>query len=327
MLPGKHSNFVSDYHSDCEQMLTKKYAIMEEDQTFHPYQFKAATKTTNGINGKLPSNGITHAIEGEKIKRLNSLMLRLQEMERLNASLKKLLDQQTKELAEAVAVNAKSISIIAHDLRSPICTVLTAMEFIKDSLVHQNTDEIEHCIKIATGSAHIAIDLLDNLAEWAILQKKGQKFNPVKINLKQFIRREIEDLSNYANQKKISLNFFISPDLDVCIDLQMARTIIRNLINNAIKFTDTGGEITVSARERHPYIEIAVTDNGMGISSEDQKHIFKNEKIFSGPPARNGRSSGLGLNLCREFAEMHGGHISLESKPGKGSKFKFSLPV
>jgi two-component system, sensor histidine kinase and response regulator len=115
--------------------------------------------------------------------------------------------------------------------------------------------------------------------------------------------------------------------LNVYLDLQMARTIMRNLISNAIKFTNSGGEITVNARVRHPNVEIAVTDNGIGMSSEDQNSIFKNEDIFLGPLTRNRQGSGLGLRLCREFAVKHGGQISLESKPGKGSKFTFSLPV
>ena len=300
---------------------------MEKNQTLYPDEFNAAIRTKKGINGNSQSNGVPYSIEGEKLRPLNPLMLRLQKMERLNANLEKLLDQRTKKLAGVVAANAKSISIIAHDLRSPFCTALTALELIKYKLVHHNTREIENFIEIAAGSAHSAINLLDNLAEWAMLQNKGQKFSPVKINLKQFIVDEIENLSTYAKHKQISLNFSITPDLNVYIDLQMVRTILRNLISNAIKFTDAGGKIKVSARECNSYIEIAVTDNGIGISSEDQKFIFKNENIFLGPHARNGQGSGLGLKLCKEFAEMHGGHISLESKLGKGSKFKFSLPV
>jgi two-component system, sensor histidine kinase and response regulator len=298
---------------------------MEENKIFYPAG-NAAMKTTKGVNGNFQSNGITHALEGERI-RLDPLMVRLQEMERLSADLEKLLDQRTKELAEAVAANARSISIIAHDLRGPICTILTALELIKYELVHQDTGEMEHFVKSASGSAHSAINLLDNLAEWSMLQNKGQKFNPVEINLKQFIVSEIENLSTYANHKKISLNFSITPDLNVYIDLQMSRTIMRNLISNAIKFTNSGGEITVSARVRHPNVEIAVTDNGIGMSSEDQDSIFKNEDIFLGPLTRNRQGSGLGLRLCREFAGKHGGQITLESKPGKGSKFTFSLPV
>ena len=300
---------------------------MKEKLAYSPDKFKAAIKTTNGINGNAQSNGNSYAIEGEKRRRLNPLMLRLQEMEKLNANLEKLLNQRTKELAEAVASNAKSISVIAHDLRGPISTVLTALELIKYEMVHKDTGEMEHFIKSASGSAHSAINLLDNLAAWAMLQNKRQKFSPVKTNLKELIRSEIENLSTYANQKQVSLNFFMVPDLNLYMDLQMARTILRNLLSNAIKFNDAGGKITVSAMVCHSNVEIAVTDSGIGISSEDQNGIFKNEDIFLGPLNRNRQGSGLGLKLCREFAEMHGGYISVESKLGEGSTFKFSLPV
>lgn len=319
MLTGKHPIFASD--------VNLHYAIMEEDQNFYPDEFNAAVKTKRGVNGNLHTNGSLNTIAGEKKIGLDPLMVRLQEMERLNTNLEKLLDQQTEELVEAVAANAKSISLIAHDLRGPICTVLTALELIKSELVNHNTGKSEHFIKMASGSAHSAINLLDNLAGWAMLQNKGQKFSPVKINLKKFITGEIENLSIYAKQKQISLNFSITPDLNVYLDLQMARTILRNLISNAIKFTDTGGEITVSASECHTHVEITVTDNGIGISAENQKKIFANEKILLGQLTRNRQGSGLGLKLCNEFAAIHGGHISLESKPGKGSKFRFTLPV
>ena len=300
---------------------------MKEKQTYYPDKSKAPIKTTNGINGNSQSNDTTYAIEGEKYISFNPLMLRLQKIEAINSNLLETLDQRTKELAEVVDANAKSICVIAHDLRSPFCTALAALELLKANLVHHNTDSIEHFVKIASGSLHSAINLLDNLAEWAMLQNNGQKFSPVKTNLQELIRSEIENLSTYAKQKGISLNFSITPDLNVIIDLQMARTILRNLISNAIKFTDDGGEITVSAIECQPYVEIAVTDNGIGISSEDQKCIFNDENILLGPHASNRQGSGLGLKLCKEFAEMHGGYISVESKLGEGSTFKFSLPV
>jgi two-component system, sensor histidine kinase and response regulator len=291
---------------------------MEEYQNFYPVVNNAEIESSPGINGNSRENGTGQ---------LSPLLIRVQEMERLNANLKKQLDQRTKDLDGAVAANAKSISVIAHDLRGPLCTVLTALELIKYERVHQDTDEMEHFIKTASGSAHSAINLLDNLAEWAMLQISGNKFRPVNINLNQFIMGEIEKSIFYAKQKQINLKFSIIPDLNVCLDLQMVSTILRNLVSNAIKFTDSGGEITVCARVCHPYVEIVVTDNGIGISSENQKKIFLNGKIILGQFTRIKQGSGLGLRLCREFAEMHGGRISLESKLGKGSTFIFSFPV
>jgi two-component system, sensor histidine kinase and response regulator len=299
---------------------------MDENHNYSAEELNSVINTTWGVNGNKQSNGISYAIDGEKKGPLNPLMLRLQKMELLNADLVELLDQQTERLDEVVSANTKSISVIAHDLRIPFSGILAALEMMKDNLVNHNADELERYIDIASDSAHSAINLLDNLVQWAMLQNNGLEFNPVKINLKEYIEGEIENINISAKQKQISLNCSITPDLNVYIDLQMVSTVLRNLISNAIKFTDTGGNITVSARKCSPYVEIVVTDNGMGISSEDQKSLFNNENIQLGPLTRNRQGLGLGLKLCREFAERHGGHISFESKLGKGSKFKFSLP-
>jgi two-component system, sensor histidine kinase and response regulator len=298
---------------------------MEENQIFNP-DGNVSIKTTKKLNGNSQINGKLYAISGEKKIGLDPLLVRLQEIERLNAILEKLLDQRTEELAESVAANAKSISIVAHDLRSPLCTVLTALEIMRDNVANHNIGDNERFIQMASGSAHSAINLLDNLAGWAMLQNQGQKFSPVKINLKKFIIEEMENSNIYAKQKQISLNSSIIPDLDVYIDLQMVRTILRNLISNAIKFTNTGGEITVSASVCHSHIQITVTDNGIGISSENQKNLLNKENIFLESLTSNRQGSGLGLKLCNEFAAIHGGYISLKSKPGKGSEFKFTLP-
>jgi len=179
---------------------------MEENQNFYTDEFTLRNERPRGKNGDAQVKGHTYAIEHEKKGTSNPLLLRLQEMERLNAHLEKLLDQRNRELAEVVDANAKSISIIGHDLRSPFSSVLHALELIKYDLIHQDTGEMEHFINIATGSAYSAINLLDNLSEWAMIQNKGRIFNSVKTNLQEVIGSEIENLSTYANQKQISLN-------------------------------------------------------------------------------------------------------------------------
>jgi signal transduction histidine kinase len=106
----------------------------------------------------------------------------------------------------------------------------------------------------------------------------------------------------------------------------MVKTILRNLIGNAIKYTNNGGEITISATEGKRFIEIVVKDNGIGISPEAQRRLYKIHSFHSTTGTNNEKGTGLGLILCREFIEMHGGNIRIESEPGKGSKFKFTLP-
>jgi signal transduction histidine kinase len=106
----------------------------------------------------------------------------------------------------------------------------------------------------------------------------------------------------------------------------MVKTLLRNLIDNAIKYTNTGGEINISASERNQFIEIEVKDSGIGISNEVRKELLKIDAIHSTSGTNNDKGTGLGLILCKEFVEMHGGNMQIESEPGKGSNFKFTLP-
>ena len=253
-------------------------------------------------------------------------MFRLQEMEEINSHLEKLVEQRTKKLTEVIAANTKFISIISHDLRSPFSSILYALDIIKQSLNDKNSNEIEKYIDMASNYANGTLNLLDDLLEWTISQNEGSRFNPVKINLCQMVANEIEYIRASASQKQITLNYSITPDLNVTADIQMVKTILRNLIGNAIKYTNNGGEITISATEGKRFIEIVVKDNGIGISPEAQRRLYKIHSFHSTTGTNNEKGTGLGLILCREFIEMHGGNIRIESEPGKGSKFKFTLP-
>ncbi|MDP4208181.1 MAG: HAMP domain-containing sensor histidine kinase [Bacteroidota bacterium] len=256
----------------------------------------------------------------------NHFMLRLQEMEELNVHLENLVEQRTQKLIDVVATNSKFMSILAHDLRSPFCSILGVLEILNETLDDYDINEIKKYIDTATNSVNNTLNLLDDLLAWTMSQNKEKSFNPVKINLYELLRDEVGSINTSATQKQIALNYFIAPNLNISADIQMVRTILRNLISNAIKYTNTGGEITVTASENNQFIEIAVKDNGIGIPFEAQRKIFKRDEINSTPGTNNEKGTGLGLLLCKEFVEMHGGDIWIESEPGKGSEFKFTLP-
>jgi signal transduction histidine kinase len=137
---------------------------------------------------------------------------------------------------------------------------------------------------------------------------------------------ELKNINFSANQKQITLKHSVPPNLNVTADMEMIKTILRNLINNAIKFSHSRGEITISATESDQYVEISVRDTEIGISRERQRKLFKMDSFRSKSGTDNEIGTGLGLLLCKEFVEMHGGHICVESEPGKGSEFKFTLP-
>ena len=276
------------------------------------------------VNSKSPDH--SEIITGKDKALENHFMLRLHEMEELNIHLEKLLDQRTKELTEVVATNTKFISIIAHDLRSPFSTILGVLEILKKSLNDFDINEINKYIDIASKSAISTLNLLDNLLAWTISQNKEKCFHPVKINLNDLLKDEFEIFNTTAIQKQITLNHSIASNLNVTADLQMVKTLLRNLIDNAIKYTNTGGEINISASERNQFIEIEVKDSGIGISNEVRKELLKIDAIHSTSGTINEKGTGLGLILCKEFVEMHGGNMQIESEPGKGSNFKFTLP-
>jgi len=254
------------------------------------------------------------------------LLLRLREMEELNTGLELLVEQRTSKLVEIVSTNAKFLSIIAHDLRSPFSSILGILELLKMSLKELDKNEIEKYIEIVYNSANNTLTLLDNLLVWALSQNKEKNFKPIKINLYELLREEIENLKTLAGQKQITLRHSVKPDLNVTADIQMVKTILRNLINNAIKYTNVNGEIIIDANEVNQYIEIAIKDNGIGISAEDQRKLFKIDAFHSTPGTHDEKGTGLGLLLCKEFVELHGGNIRIESEAGKGSRFAFTLP-
>jgi signal transduction histidine kinase len=254
------------------------------------------------------------------------LLSRLQEMDRLNASLEILLEQRTSKLTEIVSTNGKFLAIIAHDLRSPFSSIIGILELLKLSLKEFNKDEVEEYVDIVYNSANNTLVLLDNLLVWAVSQNKEKNFKPIKIDLFELLRQEIENLKSTADQKQISINHSVEPGLNVTADLQMVKTVLRNLISNAIKYTKMNGQITIDALEKNQYVEISVKDNGIGISPEIRNKLFKIDFLHSSPGTNNEKGTGLGLLLCKEFVELHGGNIRIENNAGNGSCFSFTLP-
>jgi signal transduction histidine kinase len=256
----------------------------------------------------------------------NHFMVELQKMQARNDHLKSLLVKQSIELTENAAINNKYISIIAHDLRSPLAVISGILNILKLGLSEYDIAEIEKYVNIASSSTKKTIELLESLLAWTFSQNKDFKFNPVKINLRRLLRDEFDNIKISAKQKQIKLNHAVPSNINVNADPNMVKTILRNLISNAIKYTNSGGEITISASDIKSNIEIAVRDNGIGISSEIQQNLFKFKGLQLIAGTHNEKGAGLGLLLCKEFIDKHNGNFQISSEPGKGSEFKFTLP-
>jgi two-component system, sensor histidine kinase and response regulator len=287
---------------------------------------KHANIITDGQNGSAkPSDKSGIMADTNKVSE-DEYILRLQEMAELVAHLENLVEQQAKEIAEITATNSKFVAIIAHDLRGPFTSILGVLELLRNSLDNYDNNKIKKFIDLASESANSTYALLESLLARTIAQNKERKFYPVKINLCELVQDEITSFKMNVEQKHLTLHHSIQSNLNVSADLQMVKTIFRNLIGNAVKYTPTGGEIIISASENNQFVEIVVSDNGIGISPEDQKKLFKINMFHSTAGTNQEQGVGLGLLLCKEFIELHSGNIVLESESGKGSKFKFTLP-
>jgi len=283
----------------------------------------------SAYNGKSVADQVFLSVAEKEtsIKKRSDPGTRLLEMEKLNKHLEELVSHQNKKLAEAKSTNSRFISIIAHDLRSPLSSIIGVLEILKESLRDNRKDDFEEYVNIAYDSSYHTLDLLDSLLEWAVSQGKHESFNPVLLNMQKLFADEVMNINTSAGQKKTAIHLFIPDELTVVADRQMVRTVLRNLISNSIKYTNPGGEITISVSVNNRLAEVSVKDNGVGMSSKVQQNLFKIDSFHSTDGTNNEKGTGLGLILCKEFIELHGGNIRIESEPGKGCETRFTLPL
>lgn len=286
----------------------------------------AINKTATHINGSSIINSTSARIDGKVTTSESQLLLQLQEAEEINANLKELVEDSRRKLNETIAADARFLKLIAHDLRNPFSTTIGILDLLKESLDDWDKPAVEQLIDTALNSAVRALDLLVNLLAWSIIQNTERTFSPVKINLRELVINELESFNDSATLKQISMEHSIDPDLLVTADFEMVKTIFRNLISNAIKYTHDGGNIFIEAHEGKRFVKIEVRDNGIGMSQTTKEKLFKIDEFRSIMGTNNERGNGLGLLFCKEFIDLHGGKIEVESEPDKGSKFKFTLP-
>ena len=230
---------------------------------------------------------------------------------------------------QLLALNAekdKFFSIIAHDLRGPLSAFVAATQILTEEVQTMETKDILDITMSMKTSATNIFSLLENLLEWSRLKRGGLDFVPEKLNLRKTASECIDVLSESARKKEIDVLVSIPQAMEVRADKHMLETVFRNLISNAIKFTFTGGNVSVAAEDTGDHsVEIRVIDSGIGMTPELKNKLFMiNEKT-----SRNGTkgelSTGLGLLLCKEFIEQCGGKIWVNSEAGKGSTFFFTL--
>jgi PAS domain S-box-containing protein len=236
------------------------------------------------------------------------------------------LQASEKRLIELNATKDKFFSIIAHDLRNPFNNILGFSELLKERAAELDAATVDLYASVVNSSARQAYELLEHLLEWARMQEGKVPYNPQSVCMKQLVESEFLGLRIPAMTKKLDLIHEIQENLCAWGDENMLRSCMRNLITNAIKFTPKNGKVMVIVDDDHADLHVRVIDSGIGMTREAIDKLFRIETSFTTRGTDNERGAGLGLLLCREFIEKHGGKIWVESEPGKGSHFHFKVP-
>ena len=243
---------------------------------------------------------------------------------------KRSLEESEKALIESNKTKDKFFSIVAHDLKNPFNSMLGFSNLLMDDFNSLSVEKKHYYSKIIHINIESTYNLLENLLQWSRSQIQEIRFIPEEENLYLFFNKVIKALSLPAELKSIVIKNNIPQDILIAVDNNMLSTIIRNLIGNALKFTNKGGEISVYASikkhdDGHEFVEVVVRDNGVGISEELIGNLFNVSNKKSTIGTANERGTGLGLVLCKEFVEKHGGIIWVSSEIGVGTSFHFTL--
>ena len=233
---------------------------------------------------------------------------------------------KNQELQKHIADKDRFISILGHDLKNPFNNILGFSQVLTEDVHNLSTAEIEEIAKNINISARITNKLLEDILMWARTQQGKVAFNRQNLSFPGICRDVVEVLRSNAVTKNITLNYTASEGVTVYTDMDMLKTILRNLVSNAIKFTNWGGTINISAVRTGSTVTISVSDNGIGIPPENMAKLFEISEVLSTKGTANETGTGLGLLLCKEFVEKHGGKIWVESEAGKGSDFKITFP-
>ncbi len=243
-----------------------------------------------------------------------------------NSRTTELLEKHTRELEQLNATKDKFFSIIAHDLKSPFNSIIGFTETLISNYKNLNEQQFEKYLNIVRSSSIKAYKLMENLLTWANLQTGQFTFNPAETDLHRLIESSVQSVELQASNKNISILRRFEQPLSIMVDPRMIELVVRNLLSNAIKFSHSGEKVEIQLQAESEEIRILITDHGLGMDPLELSALFKIESKYSRPGTASEKGTGLGLILCREFVEKHGGSISVQSEKGKGSCFTIILP-
>ena len=237
------------------------------------------------------------------------------------------IKRQREELDRLNATKDRLFSVIGHDLRGPFMGLLGALELLRDSAGDLDPETTHELISNLYDSAETTYYLLENLLEWSRSQQHVVEMNRRPIKVGDLITDTVQLFQAGARQKRILLSADVPEHLTAFADRDMIGTVLRNLVNNAIKFTPSGGSVTITAGKRDRMVEIEMCDTGIGIAPEDRDALFDLGRSVTRSGTGGEKGSGLGLLLAHDYVVRHGGTIEVESNPGDGTCFRVKLPA
>jgi signal transduction histidine kinase len=263
--------------------------------------------------------------EEEKAKRVAELVIANEEKAKRVAE----LVFTNNELQQSLQLNADKdlfLSILAHDLRSPFTAILGISELLIENIRVYSIEETEEMLNHLKDASIDTFALLEDLLRWTSTQSGKIPFNPQNLDFSEICTNILETLNKNADAKNITIKRSNNNNISVFADIDMLKTILRNLVSNAIKFTNKGGTIIINAEENSENVTISVSDNGIGIMPDRLTKLFDISHKQTTKGTENESGTGLGLILFKEFVEKNAGKIRVESEAGKGSNFIFTLP-
>jgi signal transduction histidine kinase len=262
------------------------------------------------------------SFSGDFSEAINKMVVSLKDKDKAENALR----ESEAKLKETLATKDKFFSIIAHDLKNPFNGLIGLSQVLVEKLIPTENEKIIKIAKLIHESSTRGFQLLVNLLEWSRLQTDSIKIEIRPISLDNIVNETVEIMRPDILDKKITITTTGIIGLEVFSDKNILTTVLRNLISNAIKYSNISGIIQIQAMKKDAQVIISVEDNGMGIKEEDLKKLFRMDINFTIKGTKNETGTGLGLILCKDFIHKLGGDIRVESEFGKGSKFIFSLP-
>lgn len=232
-----------------------------------------------------------------------------------------------KELEELNTHKESVLAILSHDLRSPLSSIIGTTKYLKDNHQKMKPEAVQEMLDLLYKSSNDELVMLDYLVEWARIKYASDTFSPSKIKLTDYINKVFDTLNESASINTINLHHEIQEDTAVFADGKMLISIIQNIVSNAIRHTEKGGDITVSAKTQDDKIIVQVKDTGIGMSKEILDKLFTPQMKTLSETRKKNKGAGIGILLVKGFLEKNGGEIWVESIEGEGSSFYFTLPI